>query len=220
MTSTHAYTPATRSHLHHPCPWHGGSEFGPGIRRPWQSDAERRAWLNRMYEACRASRLTDLHAAVLRRLAHYVGPDGRCDPSHATLAAEVGRGISSVQEALKRGRELGLVFWTRRLDRVPWPEGGRGATRTVQRSNQYVLLIPSAPVAPAEPRKARPPRPVKATNTDGGIQAPLPLSYQLSQLPELTDAEKRRIETIRADRTARLHQEWQARRAERWRPKG
>ena len=65
--------------------------------------------------------------ALLRRL----GQDGRCDPSHATLAADAAVSPRTVRRALAALAACGLVQWTRRLIRVGW--------RVAQTSCAYVL---------------------------------------------------------------------------------
>jgi hypothetical protein len=74
---------------HHPKPWHCGSVFGEGQRRPLDREQHARfRFLLRIHH--QAGKLTraagDVGEALLRRL----GIDGRCDPAHATLAADAG----------------------------------------------------------------------------------------------------------------------------------
>src|SRR3954464_6471388 len=69
----------------HPRPWHRGSVFGDGHRVPM--DRERRAvWKARVEIHCRAGRITDGYSYVALALLKRLGTDGRCDPSHQTLA--------------------------------------------------------------------------------------------------------------------------------------
>lgn len=116
----------------HPRPWHRGSLFGAGPRRPL--DRNQRARFRYLLDAHRrGGRLTPnamlVGAALLRRL----GEDGRCDPAHATLASDAGCGERTVRRALAVMRGLGLVFWQMRLVRAGW--------RAEQTSNAYGLLV-------------------------------------------------------------------------------
>jgi hypothetical protein len=124
----------------HPHPWHRHSRFGDGIRIPMCR--ERRAvWRARLTMFRRARKITplfeDIGLAMLRRL----GTDGRLDPSHQTLANDVGCDPRSVQRALVAFRSCGLVLWVRRLVRDGW--------RTAQTSNSYCLAIGEPPTIPA-----------------------------------------------------------------------
>jgi hypothetical protein len=199
---------------HHPRPWRRGSLFGDGPRRPLSAD-ERRVWLARAEAERRARRLTALHVEVARALLRRLGVDGQCDPAQATLARDAGCDPSSVLRALNALRAVGLVAWERRLVRRPWPEGGRGATRAEQTSNAYELLLPDRPVAPREERRrsAAQPRP----DCDRQAAGEIPSQLILRGLPELTEAERGRLQAIQAARWARLDAEWHAQRAERWR---
>ena len=116
----------------HPRPWHRGSEFGDGLRFPL--DRERRAvWKARLDLARRAGRLTALHEKIGLALLRRQGTDGRCDPSHDTIAADVGCCPRTVRTALAALSELGMVKWVNRLVRV--------GHRTEQTSNAYTLIV-------------------------------------------------------------------------------
>jgi hypothetical protein len=67
--------------------------------------------------------------ALVRRL----GVDGQLDPSHDTIAGDVGCCSRTVRRALEALKGLGLVLWQRRLVRVGW--------RTAQTSNAYLLAL-------------------------------------------------------------------------------
>jgi DNA-binding transcriptional MocR family regulator len=110
--------------------YHHDSEFGPGPRRPLGL-REQFAIRLRMRELAYARRLPAKQEWVGVALLKYVGSDGRCDPSHATLARHVGCDVSTVLRALKRLADLGIVRWVRRLVRDGW--------RTEQTSNAYVF---------------------------------------------------------------------------------
>jgi AraC-like DNA-binding protein len=137
----------------HPRPWHRGSEFGDGLRFPLDRE-QRCVWRVRLDLARRAGRITSLHALVGEALLRRQGQDGRCDPCHATLAADVGCAVSTVQRALGALYELGMLRWINRLIRV--------GSRVEQTSNAYTLLV--AAVAAFIPR----PRGKNPCGTSGG----------------------------------------------------
>jgi len=201
---------------HHPRPWRRGSVFGDGPRRPLTAD-ERRAWPARADLERRAGRLTATHLLVAGALLRRLGADGRCDPSHATLAVDAGCDASTVGRALKALQAVGLVSWERRLVRRAWPVGGAGATRAEQASNAYELTLPGRPVAPRTERQCG----SLATAADCDRQAggETPSQYILSGFPMPTEAELARVRTLQDARWARLAAEWHAKRAERWRRK-
>ena len=205
---------------HHPRPWRRGSVFGDGPRRPLSAD-ERRIWMARAEGEREAGRLTALHVVVGKKLLRRLGEDGQCDPSHATLAEDAKCDPSTVLRALKALQAVGLLTWERRLVRCSWPAGGPGATRAEQTSNAYELRLPDCPVAPCKERRPRAGRPVPP-RADYDRQSTGETLYQfiLKGLPELTEAEKKRLEGIKQARRARLDAEWQAQRAERWRMRG
>ena len=116
----------------HPRPWHRGSEFGDGLR--WPLDRERRTiWRARLNLARLAGRITALHVLVGEALLRRLGEDGRCDPSHETLAADAGCSERTVRRALAALGALGMVRWINRLVRT--------ACRAEQTSNAYTLIV-------------------------------------------------------------------------------
>jgi hypothetical protein len=126
----------------HPRPWHREALFGDGPRIPMCR--ERRAvWRVRLMLFRRARKITplfeDIGLAMLRRL----GADGRLDPSHQTVADDVGCSPRTVRRALAAfaDKAIGLVFWIQRLVR-----DGR---RVEQTSNAYVLTLGNPPAIPA-----------------------------------------------------------------------
>jgi hypothetical protein len=122
-------------------PWHRGSLFGPGPRMPL--DRERRAvWKARIEIHRRARRITDGESYVALALLRRLGHDGRCDPSHETLADDSGESVSTVKRALKALAAAGVAMltWARRLVRA-----GR---RVVQTSNAYLLTLGKQPEFP------------------------------------------------------------------------
>ena len=202
---------------HHPRPWRRGSLFGDGPRRPLSAD-ERRAWLARADAERKAGRLTALHVEVGRALLRRLGVDGQCDPAHATLAHDAGCDPSSVLRALKALQAVDLVGWERRLVRRPWPAGGRGATRAEQTSNAYELLLPARPVAPRQERRCSAVR--RRPNCDRQDAGEIPSQLILRAFPELTEADRQRLQAMQEARRVRLAAEWHAKRAERWRGRG
>jgi DNA-binding transcriptional MocR family regulator len=88
----------------------------------------------------RAGQITANQKIVGEALLKRLGEDGRCDPSHQTLADDSGESISTVQRALKAFRALGMVSWVRRLVRVGW--------RVAQTSNAYLLTLGDTPGKP------------------------------------------------------------------------
>jgi hypothetical protein len=86
----------------------------------------------------RPGRLSAGGLQVLVALIRLLGPDGRLDPSHATLAALASVSVDTVQRQLERLRRLGLLFWQRRLVR-----DAASGWRCEQTSSAYVLT-PSA----------------------------------------------------------------------------
>jgi|SRR5579863_5753816 len=124
---------------HHPKPWHRGSVFGDGYRRPL--DREQRARFRYLLNAHhRAGRLTRAARDVGEAMVRHLGTDGRCDPAHATLAAVAGCCDRTVRRAAVAMRDLGLLRWQTRLIRAGW--------RAEQTSNAYELVPTiAAPIA-------------------------------------------------------------------------
>jgi len=191
--------------------------FGDGPRRPLSAD-ERRAWLARAEMEREARRLTALHVVVAKALLKRLGVEGQCDPSHATLAKDASCDASTVLRALAALQAVGLVAWERRLVRRDWPAGGQGAGRAEQTSNAYELLLPGRPVAPCEERRRIVVR--RRPDCDRQVAGETLSQVILKGLPELTEAEQRRLKGIQEARWARLTAEWHDKRAERWGGRG
>lgn len=116
----------------HPRPWHRGSIFGDGRRRPLNREqrARYRYLLSAHYRAGRLpAKQERVGLALLRRL----GADGQLDPSYDTLGADAGCSARTARRATASLRELGLLSWQCRLVRTEW--------RAEQTSNQYELLM-------------------------------------------------------------------------------
>ncbi|MBV9747921.1 MAG: hypothetical protein JO157_03810 [Acetobacteraceae bacterium] len=204
---------ALLAHLHYPRPWHRGSLFGEGPRRALSAD-QRRAWLARACLERRAGRLTALWVEVGRALLRRLGTDGRCDPAHATLAADASCSERTVRRALAALREVGLLTWEQRLVRRPWPEGGAGATRCEQTSNAYELLPPGVPIAPHEVHQVRP---LRLRPDCGGHAGRETLSQMIPREALSSDpAAQKALQEIAAARALQLQREWSTKRAERW----
>jgi hypothetical protein len=122
----------------HPRPWRKNSIFGDGPRIPLCR--ERRAqWKARVEFSRRAGRITSGASFVALALLQRLGQDGRCDPSHQTLADDSGESVSTVKRALKAlaGRACGLVSWVRRL--------ARAGNSVRQTSSAYQLTLGDQP---------------------------------------------------------------------------
>ncbi len=201
----------------HPRPWHRGSLFGDGPRRSFGAD-ERRAWLARAEGERRAGRLTALHVDVGQALLRRLGEDGRCDPAHATVAADAGCGERTVRRALAGLREAGMLAWEQRVVRRPWPAGGAGATGAEQTSNAYVFLLPTGPITVPVPRSVQLRLQMPHCGGQAGRETPskmIPMEF-----PTLSEAERQEGEARMAARKARRDAEWIAERTERWRKWG
>ena len=167
----------------HPRPWHRGSEFGDGLRFPL--DRERRCvWRVRLDLARRAGRITALHALVGEALLRRQGRDGRCDPSHDTLAADAGCSASTVRRALGALFELGMLRWVNRLVRV--------GSRTEQTSNAYTLIV--ATVAAFVPRPRR-----KNSCGTSGSQLGGETNLDMNQNTRLTLAARQALTQVRLE---------------------
>lgn len=118
------------------------------VSSPPQADRERRAvWKARLELHRRAGRITDGFGHVGEALLKRLGQNGRCDPSHATLADDSGESLSTVKRALEAFRDCGMVFWVRRILRDGW--------RAVQTSNAYLLSLGETPQMPMPSCKAQ-----------------------------------------------------------------
>jgi hypothetical protein len=136
--------------------WRGNSVFGPGLRSP--RDREWLVqWKARIGFLRRAGKLTALHAEIALALARRLSQDGRCDPSHATIAADAGAGCRTVQRALARLSELGMLRWIRRLI--------RDGSFCEQTSNSYELRLGDGQVGRGTPKKILISAPVSAPVT-------------------------------------------------------
>jgi len=175
----------------HPRPWHRGSVFGDGHRMPM--DRERRAvWKARVGIRRRAGRLTDAGSYVALALLRRLGVDGRCDPSHQTLADDSGKSVDTVKRALKAMQALGMIDWARRVCR----EGAR----VWQTSNSYLLWL-SQPVFRCEADSAPETRKVKFNiglpkDPTDRVVFDVPTEDRLNALQALAEVAKHRLAAI------------------------
>lgn len=174
-----------------------GSIFGPGIRSPLDREA-RVVWRARLELHRRAGRVTALHAEIARALLRRLGADGRLDPSLATIAADAGASVRTVQRALDALARCGLLSWCRRLVRAGW--------RAAQTSNAYALTLGDAPA----------PRPAACDGQAGrGTNrkekqrtAPPPASRPPNVPDHVRDAARASLAQIAAERNAALQSRW------------
>jgi hypothetical protein len=128
----------------HPRPYHAGSLFGDGPRRPL--DREQRARFKFLLTAHRRARRLTPHAELVgNALVKRLSTEGQCDPGHDTIAADVGCCARTVRRALDALKALGLLVWQRRLVRDGW--------RAAQTSNAYLLVPAGAGTLPTIPAK-------------------------------------------------------------------
>jgi hypothetical protein len=126
----------------HPRPWHAGSLFDAGPRRPL-SIGDRCLWLGKLSNALKGQQLSGKEFLVGRSLINLLGEDGRLDPSEAYLAERAMVSPSTVWRAKRRLEGLGLLRWQRRLTRAGW--------RTEQTSCAYELVPDGQPITPRLP---------------------------------------------------------------------
>jgi hypothetical protein len=177
----------------HPRPWHRQSIFGDGPRVPMCRE-RRQQWkaLLAMHE--RAGRITADHEKVGLKLLKRLGEDGRCDPSHATLAADTGKDISTVKRALKLFQACGLLTWARRIIRE-----GR---RVFQTSNAYMLTLGAAPAMPLK-RCEVPSERQTRKDRSSSLQSPSPAAPQEARQGNVPS-----LATIAEQGVQRMMQKW------------
>jgi hypothetical protein len=146
----------------HPNPYHRGSLFGAGPRRPL--DREQRARFRYLLTAHRRARRLTPHAELVgNALVKRLATDGQCDPGHDTIAGDVGCCARTVRRALDVLKRLGLLLWQRRIVR-----DGR---RVEQTSNAYVLVPADGGIPPTPRPKLSGGQRVRETRQ---IEIPLP----------------------------------------------
>jgi hypothetical protein len=108
------------------------SRYGDGPRMTMCR--ERRAvWRARLTMFRRARKITPLHEDIGLAMLRRLGADGRLDPSHETVADDVGCDPRSVRRALAGLKAFGMVLWVNRIVRAGW--------RVAQTSNAYMLTL-------------------------------------------------------------------------------
>lgn len=122
----------------HPRPYRKGSIFGDG-RRSCLDGNQRARFRFKLRSYARSGYLAAKHQWVGEALLKRLGEDGRCDPSHDTLAADAGCSARTVRRATATMRDLGMLRWETRIVRNGW--------QAHQTSNAYELC-PDTP-APA-----------------------------------------------------------------------
>lgn len=182
----------------HPCPWLGGSVFGPGPRRPlsqaqvWQAQAMLHAW-KRDQTITRATR--DVGLFLLR----CVGADGRLEVTEATIARDprVACHPATVGRAKKRLAALGFLRWQRLL---------RMEGDSCQQAPNGYELLPGTGAAPLPPlvRAAMPDRVPRGTQNAGQFRRPL----INPPLPPLSVAQMEMEAKEKARRDAALALQW------------
>jgi hypothetical protein len=183
----------------HPRPWRRGSDYSRPPRRALDR-GQRHVWRRRVVAEVRAGNLPGKAVLTSEAMLACMGEDGTLCPSHAAIAGKAGVGERTVARHIDRMVELGLMRKHRRLVRLPWPEGGRGATRVQQTSNAYELLFPPGHVVL---KARRVPLNTGCHNGDG--ESDRRISLEAS--PDRERALKA-IEQIRLQRTASLMRDW------------
>jgi hypothetical protein len=172
----------------HPRPYHSGSLFGAGPRRPL--DREQRARFRFLLTAHRrVGRLTPNAELVGNALVKRLSTEGQCDPAHDTIAADAGCSARTVRRALDALKAVGLVMWQRRIVRAGW--------RAAQTSNAYCL----SPAAVANPPAIRAPR---CDGHTGRQRVNLVLSHVQQATPAAIAAAQAALNQRRAAVEARL----------------
>ena len=138
----------------HARPWRRDSDYLAPPRNRLDRD-QRHVWRRRVVAELRAGNLPGKAVLTAEALLACMGADGALYPSQRAIAAKAGIGTRSVVRHIDRMVELGLIRKHRRLVRMLWPEGGRGATRVQQTSNAYELVFPQGHVVP-KPCRPRP----------------------------------------------------------------
>ena len=93
----------------------------------------------RLWAARQAGSITHAQLVVGLVLSRYAGRKGCCWPSMDTIAAGSGSCTRTVQRAVNRLRDVGLLVW-----QSEWTTWNR------RDSNHYTLLIPDAPAVQKE----------------------------------------------------------------------
>jgi hypothetical protein len=109
-------------------------------------------WRERLLTERLIRNITMPHERVLLYLRDVIEA-GHDEPSHGELVEVLGFGISTIKDALSRGRKLGLIEWDRQYSTLA--DGSRR-----QRANHYRLCMPTQTPQPRpDVRRHRPPKP-------------------------------------------------------------
>jgi hypothetical protein len=168
----------TRRHRYRrACKWHLGM-------RVLRSQSQLDLWHRRVLWLERTGRLSRAEARALWAARNFFNRrTGQCDPSHDAIAKKAAVCARTVQRALAKGKQYGVIAWDQR---AIWLDG-EGA----QITNQYRLLpgvaAPTkAPAIDAPPEEAAPPeqsRTVKnQINPLGSSDSLRPLERALASL--------------------------------------
>lgn len=142
-------------------------------------------WFHRIEQEYRAGNLTAKWFLVLRQLGFYCGKRGEAWPSHDTLAERAGCSTRTVQRALQRARDLGLISWVERRVRSGW--------RWLRTSNVYRLLMPRDTTGQKVRREERTKEKGAAKRDTAGLTEMLRAAMRLPSLAEIRQARERRL---------------------------
>lgn len=195
----------------HSRPWRRGSEYVDPPRNAFDR-GQRHCWRRRVVAEVRAGNLPGKAILTAEALLACMGEGGELYPAQATIATKAGVGLRTVARHLARMETLGLLTRHRRLVRMPWPEGGRGAVRVQQTSNAYVLLFPAGAVAERRVAglTARSAAAIQSLNT-GCHVGPVEAERKIPSVPAGDRvAALAALETVRVAREAALAARWWA----------
>lgn len=191
----------------YPRAWRRGSDYAAPPRNLLDR-GQRHVWRRRVVAEARAGNLPGKAILTAEAMLACMGEGGELYPAQATIAAKAGVGVRTVARHLARMETLGLLARQRRLVRMPWPEGGRGAIRVQQTSNAYVLLFPTRPSVPlvCAQLEKRP-----ALRNTGCHVGPVEVERRITNIPaEDRVAALAALETVRVAREAALAAKWWA----------
>ncbi|MGI4793650.1 MAG: helix-turn-helix domain-containing protein [Janthinobacterium lividum] len=166
---------------------------------------QRHVWRRRVVAEARAGNLPGKAILTAEAMLACMGEGGELYPSHQALAEKAGVGLRTVARHLDRMSELGLIRKHRRLVRMPWPEGGRGAVRVQQTSNAYEVLFPMRTLCDRPPLRLR----VNGRVNTGCHSGPEESGSRFIPAPEMDrTAAIRALEAVRVARSAALARQW------------
>jgi helix-turn-helix protein len=158
--------------------FHKECVFGPG-RRERRSKRQAATYAEAIKRHTARGKLTVCWAFVLYALPSWFNwKDGRCDPSHETIADKVDLSVKTVQRALAMAKRLGLIGWDQRKVETK----GDG---TCQVTNQYRILpgLAEPTEAPKVDQPSRERRSIRLKDSESGYSdSPGPLERALAGL--------------------------------------